>query len=239
MLTVRDDGRGIDPARVAMSAAGRGLIPVDEVARVDASRAIELAFEPGVTTAELTTDVSGRGVGLDAVASLAHELGGSVTASSEPGAGTVVELRLPATGTLLRGLLVEVGRSPVVIPLDRVERAVALDQHTVRGAGSSRMLVMRDGVVPLVDLAEEVGLGTGRGAHAVVVGTVSGRIALLVDRVVGERSLVKRPMTGDAVPGSAVFDGAVLAAGGVAPIVSCDALSVRLHSSSDRRSTAA
>ena len=97
VIDVRDDGRGVDPARVARKAVERGLIDPGDAAGVDAARAAELIFTPGFSTAEHTSDVSGRGVGMDAVRDKVRELGGDVRLESEHGAGSHVEIRLPLT----------------------------------------------------------------------------------------------------------------------------------------------
>jgi two-component system chemotaxis sensor kinase CheA len=132
IITVRDDGRGIDPARVARKAAERGIIGADEAASVDMARAIELLFAPGFSTAEQTSDISGRGVGMDAVRSTLRDLGGNVVMASEQGVGTTVQVRLPLTLAIMPALLVESQTVPFAIPLERVERTVNLAEQTVR-----------------------------------------------------------------------------------------------------------
>ena len=132
MIDVRDDGRGVDPARVARKAVERGLIDPGDAAAVDAARAAELIFTPGFSTAEHSSDVSGRGVGMDAVRAKVRELGGDVRLTSEHGAGSHVEIRLPLTLAIVRALLVRSAGSTFAIPLDRVERTVRLDDHVVR-----------------------------------------------------------------------------------------------------------
>ena len=134
VITVSDDGRGIDPERVARKAAERGLIAEDAVASVDSARAAELLFHPGFSTAEVTSDISGRGVGMDAVRSSIRELGGEVLLSSEPGAGTTAQIRLPLTLAIMAALLVEVGGRPFAIPLDR-DRAHRAPRRPPRALG--------------------------------------------------------------------------------------------------------
>jgi two-component system, chemotaxis family, sensor kinase CheA len=97
VITVRDDGRGIDPAQVAQKASEHGLITAAEVGRVDMARAIELVFAPGLSTAGETSDLSGRGVGMDAARAALRGLGGTVVVTSAEGVGTTVEVRLPLT----------------------------------------------------------------------------------------------------------------------------------------------
>src|SRR6185436_6482069 len=113
VITVTDDGRGIDPARVARKAAERGLIAEDAVAA-------ELLFHPGFSTAEVTSDISGRGVGMDAVRSSIRELGGEVLLTSEQGHGTAAQIRLPLTLAIMAALLVEADSRPFAVPLDRI-----------------------------------------------------------------------------------------------------------------------
>jgi two-component system chemotaxis sensor kinase CheA len=224
VITVRDDGRGIDPGRVARKAAERGLIAEDAVASVDSARAAELLFHPGFSTAEDVSDISGRGVGMDAVRSSIRELGGEVLLSSEHGAGTTAQIRLPLTLAIMAALLVEVGGRPFAIPLDRIERTLRLADHTVRSVAGSRMLVMDDGVLPLVDASARLnGLPAPGATHAVVVRGAASRYALTVGRLVGQRELVTRPLPPGIGEGG-LTGAAVLSDGRIALIADCDAI---------------
>jgi two-component system, chemotaxis family, sensor kinase CheA len=225
VITVRDDGRGIDPARVARKAAERGIITADEAASVDMARAIELLFAPGFSTAEQTSDISGRGVGMDAVRSTLRGLGGNVVMTSEQGVGTTVQVRLPLTLAIMPALLVESQTVPFAIPLERVERTVNLAEQTVRSVTGQRMLVLSDGVLPLIDLAEALGYDPAPEAEFVVIARgAEQRMALVVERLVGQRELVTRPLPADAGSQSCLSGGAVLSDGTISLIVDCDAL---------------
>jgi two-component system chemotaxis sensor kinase CheA len=225
VITVRDDGRGIDPERVARKAAERGIITADEAAAVDMARAIELLFAPGFSTAEQTSDISGRGVGMDAVRSTLRGLGGNVVMTSEQGVGTTVQVRLPLTLAIMPALLVESRTVPFAIPLERVERTVNLAEQTVRSVTGQRMLVLSDGVLPLIDLAEALGYEPARGAEFVVIARgAEQRMALVVERLVGQRELVTRPLPAEAGSQSCLSGGAVLSDGTISLIVDCDAL---------------
>lgn len=225
VISVKDDGRGIDPARVARKAVERGLIPAEAADSIDMPRAIELLFSAGFSTADQTSDISGRGVGMDAVRTSIRELGGEALLISETGKGTTAQIRLPLTLAIMSALLVEADEIPFAIPLDRVERTLRLDDHPVRSVAGSPMLMLRDGVLPLIDLAGSLGYQASPGAtHAVVARAGDVRLALAVDRLVGQRELVTRPLpeeVGDAV---ALSGGAVLSNGEIALIVDCDAL---------------
>jgi two-component system, chemotaxis family, sensor kinase CheA len=223
VITVADDGRGIDPERVARKAAERGLIAEDAIASVDGARAAELLFHPGFSTAEVTSDISGRGVGMDAVRSSIRELGGEVLLSSEHGAGTTAQIRLPLTLAIMAALLVDVGGRPYAIPLDRIERTLRLADHAVRSVAGDRMLVMRDGVLPIVDAGERLDRRPAPDAtHAVIV-RGSSRFALTVDHLVGQRELVTRPLPPE-VGENGLSGAAVLSDGQIALIVDCDAI---------------
>jgi two-component system chemotaxis sensor kinase CheA len=234
VIEVRDDGRGIDPRRVAQKAAERGLIPTEAVNAVDMKGAIELLFSAGFSTANVATDISGRGVGMDAVRTTIRELGGEVLLTSETGAGTTAQIRLPLTLAIMAALLVEAGGRPFAIQLDRVERTLRLADHTVRSVAGRQMLVQRDGVLPLVSATRALGYTELEApTHAVIVRGADQRIALAVDTLVGQRELVTRPLPSELGTATALSGGAVLSNGEIALIVDCDALA-----ESSRTSTA-
>jgi two-component system chemotaxis sensor kinase CheA len=225
VISVRDDGRGIDAQRVARKACERGLISASEIASVDQARAAELLFTAGFSTAETTSDISGRGVGMDAVRSAIRGLGGEATLQSVAGGGTVAEIRLPLTLAIMSALLVESGGLPFAIPLDRVQRTIRLADHAVRSVAGRRMLVMGERVLPLRDLGEAVGHPPVAGQdHAVVVRTGDRDIALGVELLIGQRELVARALPAAVSERAALSGGAVLADGQIALIVDCDAL---------------
>ena len=225
VIEVRDDGRGIDPAKVGKRAVERGLITAEAAATLDGKGAAELLFLAGFSTAEVTSDISGRGVGMDAVRTMIRELGGEVTLTSELGRGTTAQIRLPLTLAIMAALLVEAGGQPYAIPLDRVERTLRLADQTVRSVAGQRMLVLRDGVLPLLDGAKALGSRPATDAeHAVIVRGQDRRLALAVTRLVGQRELVTRPLPADVADRAAVSGGAVLSDGRIALIVDCDAV---------------
>jgi two-component system chemotaxis sensor kinase CheA len=222
VITVRDDGRGIDPARVAARAAERGLLAPGARGGVDMAQAAELLFSPGFTTVEQVTAVSGRGVGLDAARTAIRELGGDVELASEPGAGSTVSILLPVTLASMAALHVEADGTPFAIPLERVERTLRLGEHAVRPGAGGPVLVLDDGELPLIDLGGAAGADRG---HAVVVHAPHGRAALAVERLVGRSELITRPVPAEARGHRAVSGGAVLPNGDVALVVDCDAIS--------------
>ena len=222
VISVKDDGRGIDPERVAFKARERGLIGDEPI---DMARATELLFHPGFSTADTTSDISGRGVGMDAVRVAIRELGGEVTLTSELGQGTCAEIRLPLTLAIMTALIVQADGRPFAIPLDRIERTVRTADHPVRSVAGRQMLVLNDGVLPLVDAAEQFGGSPATdAAYAVVVRGNGERLAFAVSVMDGQRELVTRPLPPEVSEGSALSGAAVLSDGQIALIVDCDAV---------------
>jgi two-component system, chemotaxis family, sensor kinase CheA len=226
VITVTDDGRGINPRKVAEKAAEKGLIPFEAIDSIDSAKAVELLFHPGFSTADELSDISGRGVGMDAVRNMVRALGGEVLVTSELGKGTVNQIRLPLTLAIMSALLVETNGLPFAIPLDRVERTLLLPDHTIRSVAGRRMLVMRDDVLPIVDGSEALGHGTpaNEATHAVIVRAGEQRLAVAVNHLIGQRELVTRALPPELENTAAVSGGAVLSDGNIALIVDCDAL---------------
>ena len=225
VIEVRDDGRGIDPQGVGRSAVKKGLIDEEQAAHLDMKAAIELLFAPGFSTAEVTSDISGRGVGMDAVRNKIRELGGEVIMESVQGEYTSAQIRLPLTLAIVSALQVDIAGAPFALPIDRVERTLRLSDHSVRSIAGRRVLSLEDGVLPLLEGAQTFGR-TPTGEHDLIV-IVRGhdkRIGLTVDELVGQRELVTRPLPPIVSDGQPVSGGAVLADGQIALIVDCDAL---------------
>jgi two-component system chemotaxis sensor kinase CheA len=234
VIQVRDDGRGINPEAIARKAVERGLIDAAAAAEITMKTAVELLFAAGFSTAETTSDISGRGVGMDVVRSKIRELGGEVILDSVHGEGTTAQIRLPLTLAIVSALHVDVAGGPYAIPLDRVERTLRLSEQTVRSVAGRRMLVLDDGVLQLLDGADVFGRQpTGEHEFVVIVRAQEQRLALSVDDLIGQRELVTRPLPA-AVSGEPVSGGAALADGRIALIVDCDALDARTPKAESR-----
>ena len=225
IIEVRDDGHGVDPALVARKAVERGLIDETAAADVDMRAAIELLFGAGFSTVETTSDISGRGVGMDAVRAKIRELGGEVVMESTLGEGTLAQIRLPLTLAIVSALQVDIAGAAFAIPLDRIERTLRLSEQTVRSAAGRAMLVLEDGVLPLLDGGIAFGEAGDEGHDfVVIVRAHDRRLALTVNDLVGQRELVTRPLPAVVSDGEPVSGGAALADGRIALIVDCDAL---------------
>ncbi len=229
VIEVRDDGRGIDPAAVGRKAVKSGLIDEEAAAHLDMKGAIELLFAPGFSTAETTSDISGRGVGMDAVRAKIRELGGEVIMESVQGQYTSSQIRLPLTLAIVSALQVDIAGAPFALPIDRVERTLRLSDSAVRSIAGRRVLSLEDGVLPLLEGAPTFGRrSTAEHDLVVIVRGQDKRIGLTVDELVGQRELVTRPLPPIVSDGQPVSGGAVLADGQIALIVDCDALAATL-----------
>ena len=147
--------------------------------------------------------------------------------TSELGQGTVSQIRLPLTLAIMAALLVEADDRPYAIPLERIERTVRLADHAVRSIAGRRMLVMRDGVVPMVDATERYsGSPAPDAEYAVVVRGATGSLAITVTALLGQRELVTRPLPPEIAENSALSGAAVMSDGQIALIIDCDAVEI-------------
>ncbi|GLY17145.1 hypothetical protein Kisp01_41600 [Kineosporia sp. NBRC 101677] len=160
IVEVIDDGRGIDPERVKAKAVERNLIDAAAAAAMSPEDAVNLVFEPGFSTAAAISDVSGRGVGMDAVRSSVERLGGSVALRSTPGQGSTVTLRLPLSMAVSQVMVIRVLDQRFGVPVDSVIETVRIPRSRVQKVGGMPVLDMRGVLVPIVDLAQLLGMGT-------------------------------------------------------------------------------
>ena len=198
VIRVEDDGRGIDAERVRARAVANGLVESAMAASLTPDEVLEFLFLPGFSTAGTVTDVSGRGIGLDAVQAMVHASGGSVRLSTMPGEGTTFSLHLPVTRSVLRCLLVAIGGEPFALPLSHVDRVVRVrpdELLTVEGRACVRVDEEVVGLVPAAAvLALPEGSVTDDAIHVVVLDDRGHRHGLEVEAFLGERDLVVRPL---------------------------------------------
>jgi two-component system chemotaxis sensor kinase CheA len=207
VITLVDDGGGIDAAEVRRRALERGVVREGE-ALTDRD-AIQLIFTEGFSTARTVTDVSGRGVGLDVVVQCMERLNGLVEAETILGAGTKFTLQLPLTLAIITVLVVEVGGETYALPSGSVVESLRYPRSGVTRIGGRDTLRVRDRIVPLLHLAELFGRPAPAGvdAYAVIVGRGDKRLGLTVDRLRGQQDVVIKALD------PAVSDGAVGIAG--------------------------
>jgi two-component system chemotaxis sensor kinase CheA len=199
IVEVEDDGGGIDIARVRKTAALRNLFPPQVLADMADADVIGLIFSPGFSTASSVTDLSGRGVGMDSVRAAVERIGGDVGIESRTGQGTVIRLRLPFTVMMTRVMTVETAGQVFGLPLDTVVETAMVARDRLVSIGAGRAFVMRDTTVPLIDLAESLGLSSDRaaGEARVVVTSAAGQLTGIEVEKLGERmDVMLKPMDG-------------------------------------------
>jgi two-component system chemotaxis sensor kinase CheA len=224
VITITDDGRGVDRARVRAKAEENGLIAPGAV--LTDQELLLLIFAPGFSTAAAITNLSGRGVGMDVVKKTIEGLRGAIEITSAPGEGSVVSLRIPLTLAIIDGLLVRVGTGRYVIPLATVEECVELTPaQDARSAGRS-LITLRDALVPFIRLRDQFATGTAPDQHQkiVVVSTGQERVGLVVDQILGDHQTVIKPLSSFHADSGAFSGATILGDGGVALILDIGSL---------------
>ena len=195
VITIKDDGRGIDRSRVRAKAEANGLIQPGT--QLSDQELLQLIFQPGFSTAEKVTNLSGRGVGMDVVKKTIETLRGAIDVKSYPGEGSEIALRIPLTLAIIDGLLVRVGSGRYVLPLSAVEECLELSiEEDLKSRGRS-FISLRDDLVPFLRLRELFRTGTQPDPFqkVVVVSTGSERVGLVVDQIIGDHQTVIKNMS--------------------------------------------
>ena len=214
LIDIADDGRGIDPERVARRAVATGLATPEEVMVMGRARKLDLIFRPGLSTAPQVTEISGRGVGMDVVRANVERIGGTVEIDSRPGQGLRLSLRVPLTLTIIPALTIGSGGSLFALPRSAIEEIVRPNGEAVRIARLAGGLTatIRGLRLPVVDLARFMDLPAGADLPSLlVVLRASGgeRYALGVDAVYDHEELVVKPAA-PALMASGVYAGTTL-----------------------------
>ncbi|MFC7527185.1 chemotaxis protein CheA [Actinoplanes sp. GCM10030250] len=220
IVEVSDDGRGVDPDRVKRKAYEKGLISEEELETLSDTEAVDLVFRAGFSTADQVSDLSGRGVGMDAVRASVEKLGGSVTMRSKFGQGTTTRLRLPLSMAVTQVMVVSVAGQRFGIPVDLVVETVRVPAAEMGHVLHQEVVVMRGEVVPVIDLARALDMPWDpepAADRAILVVNVNGqRVGLLVSQFHREVDVILKPMEGllayaDEFSGTALLgDGLVL-----------------------------
>ena len=214
VIKVSDDGAGIDRERVLQRAKRDGLVDAQK-ADLTEDELLRLLARPGFSTADRVTELSGRGVGVDAVYTRVRALGGAMDIRSAPGNGTTIMIRLPVTLAIVRALLARVADETYAIPLAHVSETVELEPALVRTVKGREVLLLRDDVLPLLRLRGLVGLPAyeRRGPidleQAVVIDLGDRRAGLVIDELTAQDEIVVKPFDG-ARDGLPFFGGATL-----------------------------
>ncbi|NMC75481.1 MAG: chemotaxis protein CheA [Geobacteraceae bacterium] len=192
VIEVEDDGRGMDPDRIAEKAKELGLI--DSTEGLSAKEILELILLPGFSTADRLSDVSGRGVGMDVVMNNIAAVSGTVDIESRLGQGSRMIITLPITLAIIKALLVETSGRTYAVPITSVRETISLEEVALRTVERKEVMQLRESTLPLLRLERFFELSPGTGgscsSFAVVVGETERRVAIAVDDLLGQQDIV-------------------------------------------------
>jgi len=229
IIEVQDDGKGIDVEKVKKKAIERGLISTEEAQAMPDEEALKLTFLPGFSLAAQVTDLSGRGVGMDAVRTKVEALGGQFDVSSKVGVGTRVFVRLPLTLAIVLALLVKVSNEIYAMPLENVEETILVKKENVRTLNGTPATLLRGEVLSLWGLASALGTpkdSVDRDEYpVVVVKTGKNRIGFIVDELIGQQEIVIKSLGRFLSKINGIGGATILGDGNVALILDVSSLS--------------
>jgi two-component system chemotaxis sensor kinase CheA len=198
VIDVRDDGSGIDLESVCRRAIEAGLIHEDLAADLPPEEIVAFIFHPGLSTAQAISEVSGRGVGMDAVKATIESLGGGVELRTEAGRGTTTTFFVPITAAVQRVLLVRIADERVAIPISKVERILEVPESAIEEAAGDSFALVDDEPIPVFRLSRHLRIESDESAKSflpLVIAEVRGeRVALLVDRFEGQQEIYVKPV---------------------------------------------
>ena len=223
LLSIVDDGKGMDPDKLKEIAVSRGVMDADTAARMSDVEAFNLIFAPGFSTKTEISEVSGRGVGMDVVKTKINQLNGSVTIDSKIGVGTTLEIKVPLTLAILPTLMIVIGKQTFALPLGSVNEIINLDMQKLNTVDGQLTMIVRSKAIPLFYLGEwlargEVNIDKTIG-HVVVVQIGTKQLGFVVDALIGQEEVVIKPLD-ELLQGTPGMAGATITSdGGIALIL--------------------
>ncbi len=218
LLSITDDGAGMDPDKLRQKAVERGLFDADGATRLSDVEAFNLIFAPGFSTKAEISDVSGRGVGMDVVKTKINQLNGSVDISSKAGEGTRISIKVPLTLAIMPTLMVMLGRQSFALPLASVNEIFQMDLTRTHVVDGQECVTIRDKAIPIFHLRrwlvhQAVDRNSLRDAHVVIVSVGTRRVGFVVDQLVGQEEVVIKPL-GKMLQGTPGIAGATITGDG-------------------------
>lgn len=221
IISIEDDGKGIDPEAIKEKAVSKGMLSKEKAKELSKQEMFNLIFLPGFSTAEKVTNISGRGVGMDVVKTNVAKLRGIINVESTVGKGTKITIKLPLTLAIIQGMIVKVHNDQLVVPLSSVIEVVRVNVKDINTINQNEVIRIRDSVISLIDVNELVFHSNGRTKdkdwqYIVVVGVAEKRFGLKVDRLVGQKEVVIKSLgsylgTIEGIAGSTIMgDGTIV-----------------------------
>jgi two-component system chemotaxis sensor kinase CheA len=199
VITIEDDGAGMDPSRILNTAVEKGVLPPDHGLDLERDRKeiLDLIFLPGFTTNKTVTEMSGRGVGMDVVKRNVSKLSGMIDINTEHGAGSIFTLTLPITLAIIKALVIETGGQVFAIPLSSVLEILQATDGQVETIEGREVMAVRDETVPLLRLTRAFNLAAdheGNSFYVILVGIAERRLGIIVDRLKDQQEIVIKPL---------------------------------------------
>lgn len=223
IISIKDDGNGIDPEKLSRKAIDKGLVTEEQVAAMSQKEILDLIFLPGFSTKEKATDLSGRGVGMDVVRTNIRKLNGLIEIRSEVGRGSEFILKLPLTLAIIQSLLVEVENEVYSIPLAAVLETLKVETSSFHQIGGQEVLKLRDSVLPLIRMQRVFGVEdkdtTSQQSYIVVIGVAEKRMGLIVSRLLGQQEVAIKSLGKYLAKAPGIAGSTILGDGRVALII--------------------
>lgn len=199
LLTIEDDGKGMDPEKLKQIAIDKGVLDADAAGRLSDTEAYNLIFAPGFSTKEEISEISGRGVGMDVVKTKITQLNGSVEIQSELGKGTTLQIKVPLTLAILPTLMVVVGKLIFALPLSTVNEIIHLDLTKTNIVDGQQTVIVRDKAIPLFYLEDWLlkhpkQESERKEGHVVVIQIGAQQVGFVVDSLIGQEEVVIKPL---------------------------------------------
>ncbi|HIJ82549.1 MAG TPA: chemotaxis protein CheA [Desulfuromonadales bacterium] len=222
-IVIADDGRGMNPVRLKEMAIEKGVITPEQADRLSAQATLMLVCAPGFSTADQVSDISGRGVGMDAVKTAVHALGGTLAIESEIGRGSRFTLRLPITVSIIHALLVDCCNMTIAFPVSAVSRTIELKRSDIFEENGRTVCAYEDRTIPVKSLNRLLGRampqGSGTVVPAVVVEIGDTAVGLLTDRLLGQQEIFVKPLGAPLSGMKALSGGAITGDGRIVFVV--------------------
>lgn len=223
IIVVEDDGKGINPEIIKQKAVQKGLISQAEAEKMDAAEAVRLVFAAGFSTADTVTDVSGRGVGMDAVKTKIESLGGMVDVETKVNEGSKFKIRLPLTLAIIQALLVKVCEEIYAIPLGSIDSTINIQYQDIKTIQSQEVILLRGQIIPIVRLSNmlnvpEASVQVNDDLFVVIVHMGDQRAGIIVDTLIGQQEIVIKSL-GKLLAGIKVIAGATILGNGQVALI--------------------
>lgn len=222
IIEIADDGRGIDVEKVKKKAIDKGLITLEEYNRLSEESAINLIFLPGFSTAEVATELSGRGVGMDVVKTNISRLNGYVEVNTKKNMGSIFRITLPLTLAIIQSLMVRASGNVYAVPLAPIEETMIINSKDIKEIAGQRVTIVRDRVYPLFELSEIL-IGSTNGhrgeRYILVISSGDRRFCIAVDELLGQEEVVIKAIDGKYTDSSYVLGATITGDGKVVLII--------------------